>query len=294
MMRLTKPFRRFVDSVLARFVDPKGLILQRWPGKAPALTSTEKKLCLFAHFDAKNKIAPYVVHHLQCLRELGADIVFISTAEQLPEQEIAKILPLCTQIIRRRNITLDFGSWRVGLVEIKNLSAYDQLILANDSVYGPFFPLSEVFKKMASQNLDFWGISSTRERDYHIQSYFLVFNKKTFESESFRKFWQHFHFYRSKRRIISEYEIGLTNWARDSHWHLGAYIEHSQVTLRDVNPTLFYWDRLIEEYSCPFLKTEVLRLNRAQSERIHQWQEIIHAKSSYDTGLIWENLNKLP
>lgn len=290
-MQFTKPFRRLVDTVLAYFINPQGLILQKWDGEASSRNLKEKNLCLFAHFDEKNRISSYVVHHLKSLHELGSDIIFISTSKQLSPIEIAKILPFCIMVIRRKNITLDFGSWRVGLGEIKNLSEYNHLILANDSVYGPIFPLDEIFAKMNARNLGFWGITSTCEIRYHIQSYFLVFDRNTFESEAFCKFWKHFRFYRGKLRIIEEYEIGLSSLARDSHWQLGAYIEHSQITLRDVNPTLFYWDRLIEEFRCPFLKTEVLRLNRAQSERIEEWDKIISSNSVYNTKAIWENIS---
>ena len=289
-MLLAKRLIRLADNVLSYFINPQSVILQRWYGKAPLHSCEEKKLCLFAHFDKKNKIAPYVLNYVKSLHELGSDIVFVSTCKDLHATEIAKILPFCILVVRRKNISLDFGSWRVGLAETMNLSYYDYLILANDSVYGPIFPLQEIFFKMNAQKLGLWGITSTSEKTYHLQSYFLVFDRKTVESEAFSIFWKRFHFYRSKARIIEEYEIGLTTWARKSNWHSGAYIENSRITLHDINPTLFYWDRLIEEYRCPFLKTEVLRLNRAQSDRVNEWRAILESKSTYDTALISENL----
>jgi len=285
-----KALKRIVDTFLARFIRPESLILKQLEGGAPRGKS--KRLCLFSHFDRRNRIAPYVLHYLQCLRELGADIVFITTSEQLDPAEIPKLQPYCIQIIQRKNMSLDFGSWRIGLLQAKTLSSYDQLILANDSVYGPLFPLPSVFEKMEPKKLDVWGITSTQEKTYHIQSYFLVLSKRVFQSEPFTSFWNGFQYYRSKERIISEYEIGLSRLARRENWKMGAYIEHSEMEGKgkDLNPTLFHWDLLIEKLQCPFLKTEVLRLNRANSPRVGQWEDIIRTKTGYDTALIAEHL----
>lgn len=289
-MRLATPFIRIADRVLANFVDPRKLILQTWDGAGRLKNLEEKKLCLFAHFDAKNRIADYVLNYVKSLHEIGSDVIFISTCEKLSEVEVSKILPYCVKVILRKNITLDFGSWCVGLYQIQNLADYSTLILANDSVYGPIYPLKEIFSTMSSKKLSFWGITSTSETKYHIQSYFLVFDKGAVQSEAFTKFWKAFRFYRCKSMIIEKYEIGLTTWARQFDWTIGAYVEHSQITPRDINPMLFFWDSLIENYRCPFLKTEVLRLNRAQMKTVSNWRKIIESHSTYDTNLISDNL----
>jgi len=248
-----------------------------------------KRLCLFAHFDPQGKIEPYVLYYLQCLKELECDIVFVSSALNLTDSEVEKILGLCVQVIHRKNITLDFGSWRLGLFEKlseRGFEHYDQLILANDSVYGPLFPLKDVFQKMEKRELDLWGITSNLEIEEHIQSYFLVFGKNALKSREFIEFWRDFKYYRSKQRIIELYEIGISRLAMRAGWKMGTLIDPNHFQEIDLNPTLYHWDQLIVELSCPFLKTEVLRLNRTASKKTAQWKEILASKSNYDLNLI--------
>lgn len=38
------------------------------------------------------------------------------------------------------------------------LTEYDELILANDSFYGPFEDIRKIFAEMESRDLDFWGL----------------------------------------------------------------------------------------------------------------------------------------
>lgn len=273
-----------VDHLLARWSHPEKQILRKWQGQAPPMP--KKKLCLFAHFDPQGKIHSYVLNYVRELHQLGCELVFISSSENLQESEVVKILPYCRKLIQRKNLTLDFGSWRIGLMETPEWNHYEQLILANDSVYGPLQPLGNLFQKMEEKNLDFWGITSTKEKEYHLQSYFLVFEKTVLRDPEFELFWKNFLYFRSKARIIDRYEIGMSRLAKKQQWRFGAFIE-SENTL---NPTLYNWDRLIEEQSCPILKTEILKLNRLNSPRVAQWKQILASKTSYDIRLIEEHL----
>jgi len=277
-----------VDSFLAKRVHPQSLILKTWKGNA---AEPSQKLCLFAHYDVQGQIAPYVLYYLECLKNLGAHTVLISTAPNLNDSEVSKALPYCSQVIQRKNLGLDFGSWKIGLLETPGWKQVDQLILANDSVYGPFFPLDAIFKRM--EHFDFWGMTSSREKQYHLQSYFLVFGKKVLQNPAFSQFWEQFQFYRRKSRIIQKYELGISQLAKKQNWKMGAMVECSQIGNSNENPTLYAWDRLIQEFHFPFLKTEILKLGRVQSKKIQQWQEMIQGSSRYDIHLIRENLKEL-
>jgi lipopolysaccharide biosynthesis protein len=200
-------------------------------------------------------------------------------------------------VIQRKNISLDFGSWKLAWDFLKScfgwIDRYDQLILANDSVYGPFFPLVSIFFKMQSLNLDFWSLTSSFEKTYHLQSYFLVFEKAAFKSHALEEFWRKFIFYRSKPRVIREYELGLSHFAKKQRWKMGAWIEFDPDRHEGVNSTLFSWDLLIEKEKFPFLKTEVLKLNRSKSERIQEWNTIISKSSNYPAHLIQNHLKRI-
>jgi lipopolysaccharide biosynthesis protein len=288
-----------IDSSWAFFIHAKNLILEEWNGNPGSRkdSQSKKRMVWFAHFDPQHKIDNYVLFYIQKLFELGADIIFVSSSENLSSSEVQKILPYCLKVVRRKNIGLDFGSWKVAQITQEKLqlelSLYDELILANDSVYGPFQQLSDLFNRMTKRDLDLWAMSSSLEQSYHLQSYFLVFHNRILKKQAFQKFWESYRFYHSKHRIIQNYEIGLSRFGKQNNWKLGAYLEAEMIDPGSLNPTLFAWDQMIEEFSFPFLKTEVLKLNRASSPRLTHWKEIISNQSNYDTNLIANHLTRI-
>jgi lipopolysaccharide biosynthesis protein len=136
-------------------------------------------------------------------------------------------------------------------------------------------------------------MSRSKEMADHLQSYFLVLEKKAFTSAAFEGFWDQFLFYRSKRRIIQEYELGLSRLSHHQGWKSGAWVETESLLDRGLNLTLFSWDALIEKKRFPFLKTEVLRLNRARSPNISAWHELIQDHSKYPVVLIQNHLRRV-
>jgi lipopolysaccharide biosynthesis protein len=266
-------------------------ILERTPGIAKR--SGTGRCCIFSHYDPQGIIDPYVVYYLRKLRELDADIIFVVTSDTLAPEEIAKVAPLCRDIIRRVNISIDFGSWNLGIHILGNeLSNYRQLILANDSVYGPFHDLNPIFQDMGARGLDFWGLTESDEDGHHIQSYFRVFEQSAIDSAFFHNFWTGFRQEWRKRTLIAKYEVALSAQARANGMRFASWISSRQVGSGE-NLTLFFWDRLIADYKFPFLKTEILKLNRFESPDAARWREIVEAASDYDTALIANHLRRV-
>ena len=94
-----------------------------------------KSVALFAHYDSQAEVKPYVVTFLQGLREVCDEIIFVSTAA-LPNAELERVQPVCSRTLVCENVGYDFAMWRHALSEL-DLSAVDELVLANSSVFGP-------------------------------------------------------------------------------------------------------------------------------------------------------------
>lgn len=159
-------------------------------------------LACFCHFDTKNQIADYVVHYVKELAEGGADVFFVSNCPQIEEAELAKITPYVAQIILRQNIGYDFAAYFTGY---SYSEGYESVVFANDSVYGPFYPLAPLFVKMKDN--DMWGISDAYAGRYHIQSYFWVFNNM---QNFLDKEAAEFEFIDDKAEVVGHYEEGIT------------------------------------------------------------------------------------
>ena len=244
-------------------------------------------ICIFSHFDADNEVKDAVVYYLKTLSAF-MDIIFVSTAEELNKESFTIIETYCKNVIIKKNIGYDFGAWKTGLDYLgTDISDYEQLILCNDSVYGPFFDLETIFGKM--KNYDLWSMTDNHEIDYHLQSYFMVYTQKAFSHKIFKEFWKDLKIYHNKQMLIENNEIGFSQAMMNSALSYSSYY-----TVKDknyVNVLQYYWDDLITKHQFPFIKKELLKRNPLNLN-INNWSEVIHSISNYDITLITNSLNE--
>jgi len=239
-----------------------------------------KRLVLFAHFDPEHRIRPYILHHLEALHALGGELVFI-TNSSLPPGELAKLPAWIHRTLQRENVGFDFSMWKEALQSV-SFEEWDELLLTNSSIAGPFSSLQPLFDRMAGQECDFWGLTENQWPTPHLQSFFLLFRKSALGSKAFQEFWDHVLPYRNKYGTIFAYEVGLTIYLRD-HGLVGLpafpAAELPQSFVSDVlfkrkarrgirksrNPILYYPDLLIRA-GMPYVKLELLAKN---PEKLH-------------------------
>jgi len=249
--------------------------------------------CIFAHYHPQNVIDQACLKNLKGLNEIADEIIFISTSK-LPLRETDKLNPLCRTVECRENIGLDFGSYKQGLKSIDTTKT-DYLILANDSVYGPIFPLKETFDKAIKSKADVFGITLSDEKEPHLQSYFMLFKHNVIASDLFKVFWQDFDQRKKKKEIILEYEIGLSQQLQQAGFELDAlhksnYSSYTKIAwfltktqygcklyrLRKLiykmsmdkdlgfNPMHLMAYRLVKKYRIPYIKKELIEKNPYQ------------------------------
>ncbi|WP_167483010.1 rhamnan synthesis F family protein [Leptospira perdikensis] len=224
------------------------------------------RLVLFSTFSTTGKVSKNLTFYLRKLHELGSDIVLIDTSPISLPEEIESIRPFIKQYIWRENFGYDFGSWKVGLSETKDWKSYEQIVLTNDSVYGPLTPLQPIFSKFVNTDIDVWGLTDSYEFDYHLMSYFLVFQNNVLKSEAFERFWNQFVFYptRWKKLLILEYEVGGTKYWKKNHFKMSVFIPFISLSPNTdktyyINPTHVFWNTIITEHGFPFLKRDLIK-----------------------------------
>jgi len=254
----------------------------------------KESVCIFSHFDKDGIVDDYVLNYLDKILEQGFDIVFVSTAKNLGSEETKKLKNLCIDVIIKENIGYDFGAWKTGIDYLGvNIDKYESLLLCNDSVYAPLFPLSEMFGQMQECQYDFWGITDSHEIYHHLQSYFMVFDKKLVSSDIFKNIWKTYKVYKIKRNIILNYEVGLSQKLIDHGYSMGAYCQYNKlIGSRVVNASRYYWKELIEKFRCPILKVELLRDNPRNID-ISNLEEVIENETNFEVDLIKQHLNRI-
>lgn len=183
-------------------------------------------ICIFAHFNKNNSLEDYVIDYLKTLRNFVDEIIFISSSDLTSEKKnlLNKIV---REIIIKENKGYDFGSWKEGLIFLKNKykNLPNEIILCNDSCY-----ISKDLKKVMlcmrkKVDLDFWGIT----KNYilfrlHAQSYFIVLNSGPIRD---KKLWEKINSWQHQNRksdYIIKYEIGLSNFLLNNKYKMGSYV----------------------------------------------------------------------
>ena len=258
-----------------------------------------KRALIFAHYDKDNIIDDYIIYYLRALKQVAETVIFVS-CNNIENPEC--LTGLVDKIIDEPHNEYDFGSYKRGFLYLQDkLNDYDELIFANDSCYGPLYPLENIFVKMGNKKCDFWGITKNRfgivkvgdeykfTQRPHLQSYFLVFKKAVYNSIIFRDFISSIKHYDNKNEIILNYEIGLTEIL-----HLNGFSSNSYINsfYEFSNILIYFWRPLIEYCHMPFLKCSVLRNSINYTTTIQDWQNVLLKYSNYPIAIIEKNLSR--
>ncbi len=259
-----------------------------------------KRAAVFAHYDKDNLIDDYVIYYLRALKSVCNKLVFVSCCE-LSEKEKSKLIDIADFVICEKHEEYDFGSYKRGYLCLKNngiLENIESLIFSNDSCYGPLFELEPIFTKMDDSDGDFWGITKNkfgmrRHNDKyvvcvrpHLQSYFLVFSYRVFNSNVFDHFICGVKKEKIKDDIIINYEIGLSETLVNAGFVSNEYIK---AFYRFNHVILSLWRPLVVKYKMPFLKCSLIRLVNKNIATIAGWKSVITKHTAYPVELIENN-----
>ncbi|NQY28274.1 MAG: hypothetical protein HRT69_02265 [Flavobacteriaceae bacterium] len=251
-----------------------------------------KRLTLFSSFDPDNIIDDYVIYYLTELSKVS-DIIFSADCKY-SEEQISKLNGLTKYNIHDRHGEYDFGSYKKAYLkadELDILQDYDQIILANDSCYGPFYDLQKVFNKMDPKKVDFWGFSNNIvDITPHLQSYFIVINKEAFLSSEFREFLLSVKKEEIRKQVVFKYEHGLTRiLTKAGFTHTAFFTEKNNKFIHDPSKK---WDLMIKR-EFPFLKRTTFTRNSYKLTNLKKYKKVIHKKyPNYDITLIEKNLSR--
>ncbi len=233
-----------------------------------------RRLVIYAHYDPEDRIRGYVLRHLDALAPLG-EVRFVSNSNLSPEA-LAPVRARVATVLLRENRGFDFAMWAQVLLA-EDCAAYDEVLLTNSSIIGPFSPLQPILDRMAGEPCEFWGLTESAQLIPHLQSYFLVFRKPVLEALAFQQFWASVLPSRSKGALIFACEIGISTFLADEgyRWRAafprealkGNWVRNLTVrgtplarVRRFVDPTLLYPDLLLDS-GMPYVKLGLLQRN---------------------------------
>ena len=182
-----------------------------------------KRFGIFVFYNEQGKVESYVELLLESMLEILEELVIVINGTIQNEEKI-KFYRYTQKIYQRENIGYDGGAYKdVFLIFLKdkvNWKQWDEIILFNDTFYGPFFHWDNVFLVMEKRKCDFWGLTvhsggvsglfNGITIPMHLQSYFIVFKKKIFNDFKFWEFWEKLKYPESYKMAVMEFEIYLS------------------------------------------------------------------------------------
>lgn len=240
-----------------------------------------KSICLFAQWDERPGLAPHTRHYLRQIAGCGFTIhVALSGRTTLDGRALSQLresledLPI--HFHPRPNGGLDFGAWQF----LKNQGVTEdatEILLANDSVFGPLAPLPPFVDAMRRQSYDVWGMVHSRAVVDHLQSWFVVFSAEAFRHPAVtRVFSQPFNEL-TKEEIVLHGELGLGLALAAADLRVGACWSSTRgiARLLATNPMHTDWRTVLRSRKAPFIKVELLRDNPSSIEGLDDWRKLL-------------------
>lgn len=269
------------------------VMAQRWKD-----VDVGQPLCFFSHFSIDGEINEDVERYLKELHQCGFATYFCSTSPTLSVRAIQQLSPWCVAVLKRKNTGLDFASWSAvyHLIDSQTpqfLSETKAILLANDSVAGPYAELRPLIESIEMRDWNYGGMTDNYFPVYHMQSYFLYLKKEVVRSDAFHQFMKNIIAYRDKKRVILDYEFGLTRCLQNANFKgeaLYPYVTVYEIAKERVpwlqfpfcDSTVYFWDLLVLKMGFPFIKRSVLRDNPQNVLRFYDHFKIISSKKTQD------------
>lgn len=221
-------------------------------------TGASDRYAVLAHFSTEPQVSLSFRSLVEALVGLGHQVVVVSSATCPEPLDWADAELGDTRVLRKPNVGYDFGSWAVGLAMTPEAARAEHVVLANDSLVGPFAPIDSLLDRFYRSPADVWGLTETLQFTRHLQSYFLGFRGGVLTEPPLARFWAGVRHYEDKQLVIHRNEIGLGQLLQAEGYAVDAAFVAGHVVDPADNPTIAGWRTLLDR-GMPFVKREIVR-----------------------------------
>ena len=265
-----------------------------------------KRLCIYLTYDKENVVDRYIAYMLKELKKCVSYLYVVFNGTKIEQGE--EYLQEADKVFFRENQGFDVGGFKDVLCHLlgwDRVLEYDELILVNDSFFGPFILFEKIFNEMEHIDVDFWGLIShaeTRNSEVgyipeHIQSFFLGIKYNMLHSMYFKDYWVRMPYYNCFDEVVKYHELQFTSYFLKKGFTYTTYADvtlNNSLNLKNNYPQYMYLSyELIQKRKFPFLKKQQLAyntLNQQTQENLRQSIQYIDLYTDYDVNMIWENI----
>ena len=260
-----------------------------------------KRFGIFVFYDKYGTVNEYVKYLLKHISSLLSECCIVCNGDVADESR-EWLKANSNYVFFRENKGYDAGAYqdavlnRLGMAKLRE---FDELVLFNNSFYGPIYSFEDMFETMESRKVDFWGITAHENvrTPYHIQSYFLVIENRLLKSNIFEDYWRNQKECDTFRDAVINFELKISTFFIERGFTCSTYIDYLKIkeeygmTGNLLNAANY---ELLAEMHCPVVKRKYV-MQSMEHGLVQNTEDILHfikEKTDYDVGIIWEDLIK--
>lgn len=266
-----------------------------------AFPENGRRLVVYVVYDRRGEVDRYIPVALNGLREHAAHVLVVVNGS-LTREGRARLDPVADEIIVRANRGFDIWGHKEALEHVgPRLADFDEVLLTNDTWFGPVQPYSGVFDRMNGRAVHFWGMTDHAREEpnpftlkgvlpYHLQSFWIAVRREMFLSDEWAQYWQNLPEMPGYFDAVLQHEAIFTERFADNGFvHDVAFPSADYPT---DHPALFNPDLLLAD-GCPLIKRRPLFhyppfLDRHAVIGRQVLQRV--AEYGYPMAVIWEDL----
>ena len=237
--------------------------LKPLPGTAPG-----GELCLFVTHAASPRIKLHVVDHIRELVAAGIAVVLIVNTDLAADGIVLPpgLLSSLHACVVRQNLGFDFGAW-AHCCSLLDLGRAERLYLVNDSIVGPLdvSAFAAMIARVRSQGADLVGLTQNPYPKWHLQSFFLVFNRRLLAAQDFPDLMRHIVNLRTKEAVINTYEIQISEFLVSRGFRCESVFANLEPGSPLPDDTYFRWSGMVR-IGFPYIKASILKQVHEQPE----------------------------
>lgn len=245
-----------------------------------------KRISIFVVYDKDEVIDRSVEYYVDMLSRT-IDRLIIIVIGNLKIEEINKLKRYTLEIYFKQNEGFDMAAYKYALSEVisvDELQEYDELVLSNDTNFGPFIPFEDIFSKMELIECDFWGtclIDIPLKK--HLQSDFRAFRRNTFQHvvDYFQKYVTGRE---SKYEASTFHEVAFYRNMIVSGYKGAAYIKNSKYD------TYYSPYQMLTEFAYPFMKKRGFDKYSENAGNFCLALNYLKEKHTYDISCIYDTV----
>ena len=255
------------------------------------------RLGLFLFSEPKNIVDDYVYYLLDDLtRNVDQFCVIVNNFE------CKKYFERYSDDIIIKSEDADIEIWKDVLINhfgFEELEKFDEIILFNNSFFGPIYSFNEIFSKMENLHLDFWTILSDNDDgksspcSYNSCGFqFIVFKNSLIKTNDFKKYWLNINKFDVKKK---NYEVVFIDYFSKLGyvWNNYLNVTNSQFMEREMNFYSFNIYELLVNYKLPLINIKSFKLlkkihlNYNNGLDLSLTVDYLKNNTNYDVSLIY-------